>query len=621
MGFEWLPVWTADPIGQGWLTGVKDETEPVENTGDLEADRDARNDAADAAAEDDEKKGNRRRRNEPKDFFDAEQKRRFEAAVADGNRKAVREIMDEAGVPRQTQTAVIREIRKGNTTLTAAQVEEVAAVELGDTVSLNTGGGGTSELQLHNGSAVYTVAGTKKSKFGNGDNGVIITGDSIFTVGKKPKKPATPGSPASFRQGEEQFDVDAGSGETAVPTEFFESLPQREQKWLPTIVAAASRYGIDSGLLYGLLKQESNFDPDVISGTRKSSAGAIGIAQFMPSTARSYGIDPTDPEQSIFAAAEYLSKYIKHGPQAALVAYNAGPGRMQEFLRSGSLPSETAAYIPAVLGYATTFNPLESKYAEPLPEPDPLSQVAIELTNKDDIDAVADDVGAQLLGRAPNDDERAYLVRAIHNLERTTQTTAAAMAAAQESGDLSTAFTSDDWQDYANGQIPTEAMTEIANGHFLRPDAASAWFRMVSAAAADGVALTITDSYRDLATQERLADEKGLYSQGGLAAEPGTSNHGWGLAVDVDQGREWLAKNGHKYGFDTIAREPWHWEYQAGGEGEGWAPFETEAPASMNAAIAAELERMNPDEVAATKLSNSVHDFMEIIGVQDVGVV
>lgn len=115
-----------------------------------------------------------------------------------------------------------------------------------------------------------------------------------------------------------------------------------------------------------------------------------------------------------------------------------------------------------------------------------------------------------------------------------------------------------------NGRLDTNQLTQIAPGHYLQPDAASAYMRMASAAAADGVTITTTDSYRDYATQVRLAEEKGLYSQGGLAAVPGTSNHGWGLAIDVGRGaqRDWLAKNGEKFGFYTIPREPWHWEFR-----------------------------------------------------------
>ena len=71
--------------------------------------------------------------------------------------------------------------------------------------------------------------------------------------------------------------------------------------------------------------------------------------------------------------------------------------------------------------------------------------------------------------------------------------------------------------------------------------------------------------------QVDVARRKGLYSQGGLAAQPGTSNHGWGKAVDLGGGannnrtpeNNWLRSNAPRFGFTTIAREPWHWEWNA----------------------------------------------------------
>ena len=131
---------------------------------------------------------------------------------------------------------------------------------------------------------------------------------------------------------------------------------------------------------------------------------------------------------------------------------------------------------------------------------------------------------------------------------------------------------------YENGRIPLDAMVEVMPGHYLRPDAAAAFIRMVRAAAADGVRITLTDSYRELDVQRRLAEQKGLYSQGGLAAVPGTSPHGWGIAVDVGEGeqRTWLAQHADEYGFRTIPREPWHWEYTGGGE----PPMTSSSPAA-----------------------------------------
>ena len=62
----------------------------------------------------------------------------------------------------------------------------------------------------------------------------------------------------------------------------------------------------------------------------------------------------------------------------------------------------------------------------------------------------------------------------------------------------------------------------------------------------------ITDSYRSYDEQVDVARRKGLYSQGGLAAKPGTSEHGWGMATDLDlnsKAQAWMRANGEKYGF------------------------------------------------------------------------
>jgi hypothetical protein len=120
---------------------------------------------------------------------------------------------------------------------------------------------------------------------------------------------------------------------------------------------------------------------------------------------------------------------------------------------------------------------------------------------------------------------------------------------------------------YGNGTIPASALAEIGVGdHRLWAPAASAFRQMRAAAAADGVDIGVTDSYRSLASQQRLAEQKGLYSEGGLAATPGTSNHGWGMALDLDlddQGQAWMRANGTRFGFvEDVPREPWHWTFR-----------------------------------------------------------
>jgi LAS superfamily LD-carboxypeptidase LdcB len=125
----------------------------------------------------------------------------------------------------------------------------------------------------------------------------------------------------------------------------------------------------------------------------------------------------------------------------------------------------------------------------------------------------------------------------------------------------------DNLRRFGNGRIPETALAPVGIGeHRLARDAAAAFVRMRADASAAGVAIGLEDSYRTYDEQVDLARRKGLYSQGGLAAAPGSSNHGWGLAIDVDvdaRGQQWLRDNGHRYGFvEDVPREPWHWTYR-----------------------------------------------------------
>ena len=104
------------------------------------------------------------------------------------------------------------------------------------------------------------------------------------------------------------------------------------------ITQSAAEHGVPANLLSSLLEVESGYNPDA-----KSGAGAVGIAQFMPSTAEEIGIDPMDPQQAIDGAAIYLrQKYDKYGDwHKALEAYNGGDGNVGK--------GETMAYADKVL--------------------------------------------------------------------------------------------------------------------------------------------------------------------------------------------------------------------------------------------------------------------------------
>jgi hypothetical protein len=123
--------------------------------------------------------------------------------------------------------------------------------------------------------------------------------------------------------------------------------------WERAAYEAAIRHGIDPVFFVEQMRWESDqFSPDVISGERNSGAGAQGIAQMMPGTASGWGVDPLDPLAALDVAAREMGKYIAaYGQEGALVAYNAGPGRV-----GGPLPAETRSYIKNIGAAAAARN-------------------------------------------------------------------------------------------------------------------------------------------------------------------------------------------------------------------------------------------------------------------------
>jgi hypothetical protein len=112
------------------------------------------------------------------------------------------------------------------------------------------------------------------------------------------------------------------------------------------LLRAAARWNVSAALLAAQLMAESNFDPFA-----RSSAGAEGIAQFIPSTASAYGLDdPFDPVAAIDAQAHLMHDLIGRlgSPQLALAAYNAGPAPVEACDCVPSIP-ETTAYVSRIL--------------------------------------------------------------------------------------------------------------------------------------------------------------------------------------------------------------------------------------------------------------------------------
>jgi hypothetical protein len=133
---------------------------------------------------------------------------------------------------------------------------------------------------------------------------------------------------------------------------------------LPAMVIADSQYvsvaqqaalaaSISPVYFVRQINQESRFNPNAVS-----PAGAEGIAQFMPSTAASLGVNPWDPTQALYGAARMMaSSYHQYGDYAkALAAYNAGPGQLQSAMYAcgvnwlSCMPAETQNYVYVIMG-------------------------------------------------------------------------------------------------------------------------------------------------------------------------------------------------------------------------------------------------------------------------------
>ena len=144
-------------------------------------------------------------------------------------------------------------------------------------------------------------------------------------------------------------------GDLRIPAE---ALTMSIQSQAPTLYSGAvaqiaDANGISPFLLEALVWQESRWQ----AGAR-SRAGAIGLTQLMPGTARDLGVNPTDLASNLAGGARYLRQQLDRfdgNVELALAAYNAGPGRVQ---RSGGIPRilETQNYVRSIVDRLSTYS-------------------------------------------------------------------------------------------------------------------------------------------------------------------------------------------------------------------------------------------------------------------------
>lgn len=144
-----------------------------------------------------------------------------------------------------------------------------------------------------------------------------------------------------------------------------------------------------------------------------------------------------------------------------------------------------------------------------------------------------------------------------------------------------------------NGRLPAAELAPVTGGGRLRVGAAEAFNRMVEAAAADGVTIAASSTYRSLERQQELwnSSTRPLSERSKWVARPGGSNHGWGLAFDEGTiyrqhesapQYQWLRQHGMEYGFyQRMSWETWHWEY-TGSVGNTEPTISEETPTTVS---------------------------------------
>lgn len=135
------------------------------------------------------------------------------------------------------------------------------------------------------------------------------------------------------------------------------------------VVSAAKQYGLDPALLLAMAQRESGLNPNAVS-----PAGAQGVMQLMPATARALGVtNPFDVMQNVNAGARYLAQLLRQFGDVtkAVAAYDWGPGSVSNAVAQYAdnwlavAPAETQAYVQALLGVTPAAPPTPTPPAPP----------------------------------------------------------------------------------------------------------------------------------------------------------------------------------------------------------------------------------------------------------------
>lgn len=124
---------------------------------------------------------------------------------------------------------------------------------------------------------------------------------------------------------------------------------ENRRRFTPLIRKAAWRYRLDAALVHAVIAAESSYDPGAVS-----HAGAVGLMQLMPDTARRYGVrDRYNPVQNVYGGTRYLRDLLRHFENLALAlaAYNAGENAVARHGNRIPPYAETREYVRRVLSY------------------------------------------------------------------------------------------------------------------------------------------------------------------------------------------------------------------------------------------------------------------------------
>lgn len=133
------------------------------------------------------------------------------------------------------------------------------------------------------------------------------------------------------------------------------AFAKNRKKFTPTVDSAADLYKLPKSLLHAVITAESAYDPGAVS-----IAGAVGLMQLMPDTARRYGVrDRKDPYENIHGGSRYLRDLLimfNNDLSLALAAYNAGEGAVKKYGNKVPPYAETQNYVRKVKEYYQQYN-------------------------------------------------------------------------------------------------------------------------------------------------------------------------------------------------------------------------------------------------------------------------